>query len=360
MNHRSLFCCADSLRTEVFVAATEPAGELTTQEFYESRPGEALLSFMKSAAWGVTVSPGAVVFGAWSGHRRNRTEMIWTGWHDGVGLHLLSLAQEQPIAIPLGKTDLVVEPPMTMLDGTLHQFVIRDGKLLRFIASGPLNEPGTLTLEELQDVRSPLHATSFMTLEDSKPRRLDVSKMLVAAAAPVLDDQENAAVVVWIESAPAGCRVHLSRVSGSGTPQTASVPLETWVPLPRCRLAVYPGVVPSCAFAAESVTDGACAVLEVRFDLESGQIDLAEAAVDLPRGAVRAAASLFLQRSEEAIATTWLHVRDGRLLRVEESSVTLVRYESDATYDFPIITTHETAFEAVAGAEGEPVRWRLP
>ncbi len=336
MKHRALFCCAGALRTEVFVVAADAAGELVTMEFYEPRPGEPAILFMKSAGWGTPLQPGVEVLGAWSGHRRNRTEMIWIGWRDAAAVHALSVYQENAIPLPLAPGDVVIEPAMTMFDRTLHLYLVRGGTLLRYVATGELDQRPRVRLESLEDASAPL----------------------LAAAAPVLEHPDGGAVVASVVAEEGGCRVHAFRASTAGVQEKASVFVAGWLPLPQSRMAVHPADVASCAFVAEKDGGAAYAMLELRFDFASGQIDLRDTAVALEPQVARAAASCFLQRPEEAIATSWVHARDGRLLRVTPGDTALLRIEPDETYDFPIVTTREAAFEAFGGADGESFLWR--
>jgi hypothetical protein len=327
----------DTVSAELFVARVKGRkGRLSTVQFYETaEPGEVAL--LKEVDWDVDVPAGSEVFVASSGHLRDTVQMFWAGWRDPAAIHALSLFQEHPVSAALLPGDRPAAPPLTVKSRKMHYYLFRPqgaaARLLRHEFSGEPDTPGTSIARPLADV---------------------AAMPVVACAAPVPEDDRDGAVVAWVGAGPAACRVGLAVCTGDEAQVFMAEEMPDVTPFPNGRMGlfVWPEEPHRLSFIAQALPDGPYSIVHSTCD-PAGEWSSEVEELDVKPGGLHAGACYYVKMPGEDLRFACLLTTDGQLLLHEYGELDLLREAVDPAYDFPIATTIQGRYEAVADEEGE-------
>ena len=314
---------------------------LHTSQFYQGGIERYdLQSSQGPVSWGVPVPEDALVFGATSGVMSGFSHQFWVGWLVGRRLHMQALMQVKPIDMELATDEVPIFPAVTDLSGVGNLYTWRPTShgtvLWRHSFTGQIKTVGTVTSEALSEI--PGHP-------------------VVSVAGTIPGEQEQHAVIGWVEATPDGAVMGMAIVKPDRLRVIRSKPMAGMAPFLRQRIGVWAAASPGpvghfqLVAALQSQTDRpaySVAALKVSADSDLGAVDLSDSGI--PAGTLHSAAfDEDKQHTKPSFSRTFL-TKDGTVLACNPPEVRL--HGVDLESPLPVADTSFHTYWGTRKADG--------
>lgn len=328
---------SDGVDSEMYVAAVDArTREMTSYQFYETRPDLGEVDLLKRVEWDVPVPPGAQLFIATAGQPQGLLNAFWLGWRDQNSVSALSVFQEAPARAALVAGDRLIAAPIVAAGSRkLHYYFWRGSELYRLEFTGELGKPSAVE-------------TVRLAAENVAP------SVFASRAVPGRSDDHE--VVGFVTTRPTALEAGVVFIAGREVHRVAGDPVAGYLPLERQKPGIHVGAdeVVTVGFVAQHRETKAYAVIETTCDRVGKCSTSSRALAGVPPASLHSAAVIYYERRSPRQMFVLVLESRGRLSEAARRGLRPLRENVDLQYSFPILTTIESRYEARLAADGRP------
>jgi hypothetical protein len=333
LSYFSLQTYHDFAKAEIYVLLkSQNYKRVTTLEYYERDPEEALTSCLNEVSWNVPVSPESTLIASTSGKRRDYLNIYWFALHEKNQLGAFSMYLNKPIVAPLQLNDILLPSPVVTNDQKLNIFILRSGQLWHYSFAGISDAEAYFQTKKLVDFQG---------------------KPALGTAVPVPESEKNGIVFCWTASTAEGMYIYHALLENNKLKVVQSGILEDVVPMEKSKADIHVPEEGPITFGFVAKGSDYCQMITSVCDFDAIECSVNSGEIDISFNEISASATFFLKHPRSSHYYTYLLSNEKSLYKYRDEELEKIREDVDLTYNFPIVTTLTIPYEIRMNEKGE-------